>query len=126
MMFAFYLARWVGSPWHTISAYKGACAPVWLALASQEELDTLERRDGKGKWGSAVDWKGDERVMRTEVEGWGFGGKVRDRPKGEMRKGRRRGVKDLSEVEREEFEELGRRCWGQMEDLRKQWEGRLK
>ena len=125
-MFAFYLARWLGSPWHTISAYKGACAPVWLVLASQEELDTLEERGGKGKWGSGVDWKGDERVMRTEVEGWGYGGKVGDSPKGEVRKGRRRGVKELSEGERQEFEELGRRCWGQMEDWREEWEGLLR
>lgn len=126
MMFAFYLARWLGSPWHTVTSYKGACAPVWLALASQEELDALEERDGKGKWGSCVDWTGEERVMRTEVEGWGYGGKVGDGPKGGMRKGRRRGVKGLNEGEREAFEELGRRCWGEMEELRQDWEGRLR
>lgn len=126
MMFAFYLARWLGSPWHTVSSYKGACAPVWLALASQEELDALEERDSKGKWGSCVDWTGEERVMRTEVEGWGFGGKVGDGQKGGMRKGRRRGVEGLREGERETFEELGRRCWEEMEGLREEWEGRLR
>jgi 3-keto steroid reductase len=68
---AFYLARLIfGSPWHTISPYKGACAPVWVALASQSTLDRIEEQDGKGKWGSCTDRWGNERVMRTEVEGW--------------------------------------------------------
>lgn len=64
--------------------------------------------------------------MRTEVEGWGFGGKVGDGSKGGMRKGRRRGVEGLKEGEREMFEELGRRCWEEMEGLREEWEGRLR
>lgn len=126
MMFAFYLARWLGSPWHTVSSYKGACAPVWLALASQEELDASEERDGKGKWGSCVNWRGEERVMRTEVEGWGYGGKVRDGPKGGMRKGRKRGAGGRKEGEREAFEEMGRRCWAEVEQLREEWETRLR
>lgn len=35
---AMYLARLLGSPWHTVTAYKGACAMVWLVLAGEEEL----------------------------------------------------------------------------------------
>ncbi|KAI4121124.1 MAG: hypothetical protein LQ347_006946, partial [Umbilicaria vellea] len=69
MTLAFYLARWFGSPWHTVSAYKGACAPVWIALASQSQLDSMEEDEGAAKWGSSVDRMGEERVTRTEVEG---------------------------------------------------------
>ncbi|KAA6411167.1 MAG: hypothetical protein FRX48_05479 [Lasallia pustulata] len=78
MILAFYLARLLGSPWHTLWAYKGACAPVWVALAEQSQLDAMEEEGGAGKWGSSVDRAGEERVTRTEVEGWGFGGRVGD------------------------------------------------
>ena len=33
MTLAFYVARWLGSPWHTVDAYVGAGAVVWVALA---------------------------------------------------------------------------------------------
>lgn len=124
MLAAFYIARWLGSPWHTISAYAGACAPVWLALAPQSTLDALEERDGPGKWGSVTDFWGSGRVARTEVEGWGYGGVVGERGKG--RKGRMRGARDLTSEAREDFEGLGRECWGAMEELRGVWEERLR
>lgn len=124
MVLAFYVARWLGSPWHTISAYTGACAPVWLALAPQATLDALEEREGPAKWGSATDFWGEGRVARTEVEGWGYGGVAGER--GEGRKGRMRGARDLTAEAREEFEELGRGCWRAMEDLRGVWEERLR
>ncbi|KAG8530926.1 uncharacterized protein KY384_004283 [Bacidia gigantensis] len=73
---AFYLARLLGSPWHTVSSYKGAVAPVWLALASRDEIDDLETEGGKGKWGSGCDWLGREKVVRTGVKGWGVGGRI--------------------------------------------------
>ncbi|MCJ1472241.1 3-keto-steroid reductase [Lambiella insularis] len=121
---ALYMARWLGSPWHTISTYKGACAPVWLALAGQEVLDRIEEREGQGKWGSATDVAGRERVRRTEVDGWGYGGWV-----GQGRefgtKWRRREARDLTVEDREAFEELGRQAWGEMERLRVEWEERL-
>ena len=123
MVFIFYLARWLGSPWHTVSAYKGAAAPVWLALAPQKELDELEA-DGKGKWGSCVSRGGEESVMRTEVEGWGVRGQV-EALEGKELRGRRRGVQDLSMEEQERFEELGRECWQQMEGLRIEWAKRI-
>ena len=123
MVLAFYLARWLGSPWHTVSSYKGAAAPVWLALAPQKELNKLEA-EGKSKWGSCVSRGGEESVMRTEVEGWGVRGQVEALEEKEL-SGRRRGVYDLRVEEQEKFEELGRECWQQMEELRNEWGKRM-
>lgn len=121
----FYVARWLGSPWHTVSAYKGACAPVWLALADQDELADIEQREGKGKWGSICDRMGRERVMRTVVEGWGLGGRMGE---GDVanRIGSRRGFREVTREDREAFEELGRECWKEMELLRVAWEEKLR
>lgn len=179
MLAALHLARLLGSIWHPIYSYKGACAPVWLTLltgsalhsidgAALEDKDhvsatsgatasTVRRRggnnersdialrrhaEGKGKWGTATDVWGNERVERTEVEGWGWtgipveattsdaeqpstaDGKVLSRRK-ERRKGRRRGAQDLTPGARMEFEELGATCWKEMERLRILWEGIL-
>lgn len=124
MTAAFYVARWVGSPWHTVTAYKGACAPVWLALASQEELDALEDNEGVGKWGSGINVRGQERPTRTEVHGWGMGGKVGDNV-GLPKRKRPREAEDLTKEDRERFELLGRECWQSMERMREQWEGLL-
>ena len=122
---ALYIARWLGSPWHPISTYKGAVSPVWLALAAQETLDGIEKQGGVGKWGSSTDALGRERVRRTEVDGWGYGGRIlEERHYGS--RGRRRGVKDVTKEDKEEFEELGRVCWKAMEQLRVEWEGRLR
>lgn len=119
---SFYIARGLGSPWHTITGHKAAVAPVWLVLSPESTLDGVEERDGAGKWGSATDWRGNERVKRTEVDGWGFGGRVESTaPPGEHRVGRRAGAVDLTEEEREKFEELGVRCWAEMEKLRDEW-----
>ncbi|CAO1604658.1 3-keto-steroid reductase [Xanthoria calcicola] len=125
MVTAFYLARWTGSPWHTVMSYKGACAPVWLALASQEELDAVEREGGAGKWGSAIDWQGEERASRTEVQGWGIGGKVGDNV-GLPKSSRLREAEDLNEDGKERFALVGRSCWHAMEKLRVEWEELLK
>ncbi|KAF2271572.1 3-keto-steroid reductase [Westerdykella ornata] len=122
MLFAFYMARWMGSPWHPVTAYKGAVAMVWLALAKQSLLDTMEAQEGVGKWGSATDWWGRERVERTEVEGWGWGGKLGESTR---RKGRSPYAKALTEESRREFVETGRKCWEEMERLRVEWEGKL-
>ncbi|KAF1991981.1 3-ketosteroid reductase-like protein [Aulographum hederae CBS 113979] len=122
-LLSIYVARWLGSPWHTVSSYIGACAPVWLALASQAQLDD-EEKDGtqKGKWGSAVDRAGNERVMRTEVEGWGWKGAPED---GRGKKGRYRGVVVTTKESREELEVLGAKMWAEMMGLAKEWEERL-
>ena len=111
-----------------MSSYLGAVSPVWLALSSQSVLDGAEavyRKLGGGrvKWGSSCDRLGRERVVCTEVEGWGYGGviggPVTEADKARMRK---RGAKDLTAEERVEFEELGRKCWREMEELRMQWD----
>ncbi|KAI9711148.1 MAG: hypothetical protein M1812_007252 [Candelaria pacifica] len=120
---SFYISRLLGSPWHTVRAYTGACAPVWVALSPQTQLDNLEENQGPAKWGSATDVMGTERVVRTEVDGWGYGGNVGD--VGGKTKGRKRGARDLTVEAREDFEVLGQRCWGAMEGLREEWEGRL-
>lgn len=132
MIGAFYVARWIGSPWHTCSSYKGAVAPVWLALSRPSVLAQSESdRDGrsrKGKWGSAIDQRGNERVARTEVEGWGWAGMMGEGAEWRSGMGRRarwRKAKDLTEEGRVGFEESGREVWAEMEGLRKDWERRL-
>ena len=120
----FYFARWIGSPWHTISPYKGAASVCWLALSPTSTIQSIEERDGKGKWGSATDMFGADRVMRTDVEGWGYGGVMgSERQFGP--KGRKRGAVDLTEEQREAFEQLGVQVWEEMELLRREWEQRL-
>ena len=124
MLFAFYMARLLGSQWHPISPEKGATSMVWLALAKQTTLDAMEEQEGVGKWGSATDRLGNERVERTEVEGWGWGwgGRVPDKKR---KKGRSPFAKDLTPEDRRVFEETGRACWDGMEKLRVEWEKRL-
>ncbi|KAI4187346.1 MAG: hypothetical protein LQ346_005510 [Caloplaca aetnensis] len=125
MTAAFYVARWLGSPWHTVTSYKGACAPVWVALASQEELDSLEQNERAGKWGSEVNVQGEERAARTEVQGWGIGGEAGDNV-GSLKRRRPKEVTDLTKEDRERFEELGRECWQSMERLRVEWDELLR
>jgi 3-keto steroid reductase len=120
---AFYVARWLGSVWHTCTAYKGATAPVWLALSDQTILDTSEQQSGKQKLGSSTNFWGSERVEWTEVEGWGYGGIERQTPS--TRTGRWRHAKDMKASDKTEFERLGGLCWQEMERLRKEWEYRL-
>ncbi|KAF1834363.1 3-keto-steroid reductase [Decorospora gaudefroyi] len=122
MFAAFFIARLLGSQWHTVTVERGATAMVWLALASQSTLDNMEQKEGVGKWGSASDVWGQERVERTEVAGWGWGGRL-----GEYkRKGRDPYAKDLTKESQERFVETGRKCWEEMERLRVEWEDRLR
>jgi 3-keto steroid reductase len=135
MVLVFYIARWMGSPWHGITPYKGAVAVVRLLLAPSpsptrsltEDLLESERQHGKAKWGSAVSFSGQEYVGRTEVEGWGFGGKVGTVPEGSVNSsvGKFRGWREVDDEARVEFEETGRTAWREMEGLREEWERRL-
>ncbi|KAF2036714.1 3-keto-steroid reductase [Setomelanomma holmii] len=122
MFAAMFVARWLGSQWHPVTVEKGAVAMVWLALAKQSTLDSMEQKDGVGKWGSATNLWGEERVERTEVDGWGWGGKIREY----TRKGRSPYAKDSTKKSQEEFVETGKKCWEEMERLRIEWEGRLR
>ncbi|KAK2805350.1 hypothetical protein FQN50_006251, partial [Emmonsiellopsis sp. PD_5] len=65
MIAAFYIGRLLGSPWHVVSSYKGACSAVFLALSPQAVIDEAEAAyarhgGGKVKWGSACDVWGRE------------------------------------------------------------------
>ncbi|OJJ49430.1 hypothetical protein ASPZODRAFT_92105 [Penicilliopsis zonata CBS 506.65] len=128
MLLAFWMARLLGSPWHTLSTYLGAASSVWLALSPQADIDAAEEPyrmhgGGRPKWGSACDWIGRSRIASTEIEGWGYAGVVgepvveRDRVQR-----RKRGATTLTPEAKEHFEELGRRCWREMEELRVQWD----
>jgi 3-keto steroid reductase len=122
MFAAFYLARWLGSQWHPVTVEKGAVSMVWLALVKQSTLDSMEAKEGVGKWGSATDFWGEERVERAEVPGWGWGGRLGEH----KRKGRDPYAKDLTKASLEKFQETGRKCWEEMEKLRIDWEDRLR
>ncbi|USW52014.1 Putative NAD(P)-binding domain superfamily [Septoria linicola] len=123
MTAALYFARVLGSPWHAIEPYKGAVSMAFAVLAPQ--LMEQESREGKGKWGSATSVQGDERVARTEVEGWGYCGKPGVIPPGSATNGLYRERKETTRESREEFEELGRGVWKEMEEMRNVWERRL-
>jgi 3-keto steroid reductase len=131
--FLFIFARLFGSPWHPISPYKGATASVWMALQEQESLDAAHAE--RSKWGSSTDIWGEERVKKTEVEGWGWEGVPEDlvalkaeKAIGGARKivGRRPGVKPTTPEMLAEFEVLGAEVWREMEKLRAVWEPRIK
>ncbi|TKA59745.1 hypothetical protein B0A55_12900 [Friedmanniomyces simplex] len=125
MLAALYFSRWFASPWHPVDPYKGAISAVFCALSPPSQLPELETQEGKGKWGSATGVYGDERVARTEVEGWGFCGVVGRVPAGSVTTGRWRGRRELDKEGREGFEVEGGKVWREMEGLRKEWEGRL-
>ncbi|KAJ6089793.1 hypothetical protein N7467_005009 [Penicillium canescens] len=128
MCIAFWLARMLGSPWHNLSTYLGACAPVFLALGTQEEVDAAEApyhlsSGGRVKWGSSCTRSGVDSIVSTELDGWGHGGVVgKFVSEGDRVRRRKRGAVDLTLEQKEEFEELGRQCWKQMEELRVQWD----
>jgi 3-keto steroid reductase len=83
---------------------------TYLALAPKRQLDTFAGGDATSiKWGSATNWRGNERVKRTEVD-WLYDDK---------------GVSE-GEEKREQFFGLGREAWQQMEEMRVEWEQRLK
>lgn len=124
MVLAMYVSRWVGSPWHAVTPYKGALAAVYAVLSPPSQLPELEKQEGKGKWGTATDVFGNERVARMEIEGWGFGGEMGSVPSGSLAT-RRPGYLKVTKEMREDFEDTGRKVWIEMEDLRIQWEKRL-
>nr|POE74613.1 3-keto-steroid reductase [Quercus suber] len=127
IMSVFYIARILGSPWHLVDSYKGAVSVVHTVLAPEDRLEDVEAREGKGKWGSVTSVFGDERVGRTEVEGWGFCGRPGVAPSGSVvgTTGRHRDRKETTREMREQFEDDGRIVWREMELLRTEWQDRL-
>ena len=118
---AFYVARWLGSPWHTLSSDKAANVVASIALQDHDELEEVEEHgQARCKWGSATTAGGKERILKTEVAGWGWNGKVGWQSEA-GRLGRKRDAIDLTREGREEFEEQGAKAWSQMEALRRTW-----
>ncbi|CAK7565605.1 MAG: 3-keto-steroid reductase [Sporothrix epigloea] len=148
-----YFSRWLGSPWHPVTAYKGAAAACWVALQPQSTLDALDAQHVK--WGTGTTRGGTALVKRSEVEGWGFRGLAGEElelttidsvtgkawsdgngdPLAPLfpfptyllnSRGRKKGAATLTAERREEFEALGRDCWQEMERLRKVWTERVR
>ncbi|KEY69132.1 hypothetical protein S7711_04915 [Stachybotrys chartarum IBT 7711] len=123
------VCRWLGSPWHTVDGYTGSKSAVWVTLQEQSALDNMHAE--RVKWGSACDHKLQAGVKMTEVEGWGWEGKLEDvktdTESGIYRKsvGRKHGSKAVVEEDLTAFEELGAECWRQMESMRREWEAIL-
>lgn len=131
MIATMYVARWLESPWHTVHAYKGARAPVWLVLGQQEDIDAAEASEASAA--SVVSQSGT--VSQTDIashpsetrrktptpdplpQKWGSS---------TNRTGRERVRATLVEGRGQEgWEELGRECWMEMEALRNDWEARI-
>ncbi|ORY61207.1 uncharacterized protein BCR38DRAFT_476006 [Pseudomassariella vexata] len=129
---AMYISRWLGSPWHVVNSYLGACATVWLALADQATLDAENAQHVK--WGSSCDRLGRSAAKKTEVEGWGWEGKIEDAEAlkqdddaGILRKlkGRKWDAVELTDGKRKKFEDEAVGCWQELERLRVLWESVL-
>ncbi|KAI0204595.1 hypothetical protein F4808DRAFT_349481 [Astrocystis sublimbata] len=127
-----HMSRLCGSPWHTVDVYRAACATSWLALADQSALDAAGAQHVK--WGSSVTRTGDAAPKKSEVEGWGWEGRIddadalrRDDAQGVLRKeiGRKWDAATLTKETKAEFERDGARCWAELERLRVGWEGAL-
>lgn len=106
MTLAFFVARWFGSPWHTISTWIGAASVCKLALASEEEIVQMDAE--RIKIGSGTNRWGTEMLRITDVEG--FGTKNR---------------KDGGDDNEEQTKILGREVWKTVEELRKVWREKL-
>ncbi|GME93199.1 hypothetical protein B5S28_g1353 [[Candida] boidinii] len=68
MLILFYLARWLGSPWHNISGYIAANAPVYVALKADPNSKDDSQFPQSIKYGSACNYKGEESIKTTEVD----------------------------------------------------------
>lgn len=66
MLFLFYLARWLGSPWHNISGWKAANSALFVALNAELNNDLQNV-----KYGSATKWDGKEYVKVSQLDGTG-------------------------------------------------------
>ncbi|KAK6462708.1 3-keto-steroid reductase [Scheffersomyces coipomensis] len=73
MLFLFYVARWLGSPYHNISGYIAANAPVKAALSGdkKKKKDKYSGLDQDVKIGSISDKRGKESLEFKEIDGTG-------------------------------------------------------
>jgi 3-keto steroid reductase len=130
---AAYFARFLGSPWCTVTPYAGSHSATWLTLASVDEIDAKEADGGRGaaKWGSGVSRSGRTRVEKTDVEGWGLCGSGIAFADSWWAQdmfgswGRIRGSTDATSEDIERFVEDGAWVWREMERLRVEWEARI-
>ncbi|KAI9151831.1 3-keto-steroid reductase [Paramyrothecium foliicola] len=128
-----FLCRILGSPWHNLQGYIGAKAAAFIVLQEQAALD--EAGIDRVKLGSCTDRMGRDGIKLTEVEDYGWEGKVEtpqslanDNTVGIYKKsvGRRGGgVENMTEDNLIKFQELGAECWKQVEDMRVRWEAIL-
>ncbi|SCV04445.1 LAMI_0H16182g1_1 [Lachancea mirantina] len=63
MLFLFYLARYLGSPWHNIDGYRAANAPVYVATLANSNFENQEV-----KFGSATYKEGLEYIKTTPID----------------------------------------------------------
>ena len=134
MALSLYIARWIGSPWHTADAYTGAGAPVKVALAAWDHND--EYSENTIKWGSGTDRWGRLMIRKTRIEGWtgGDGGDSKDTNNGNLSSTTGRKATSMSDKSlpsslstlSSQFEDLGWHCWREMEQLRVEWMERIR
>jgi len=133
-----YIARWVGSPWSTVTPYPAARSASWLALVSEDELRAKEAEDGgegrPAKWGTCVDRGGRPSVRKSDVEGWGINGTGKPYSEswwggaswwGGGQVGRFAGARDATKEDVDNFVLEGAEVWKMMEELHTEWEKRL-
>lgn len=122
---AFYISRWLGSPWQTLDNHCASYSSAFIALHDPEELERIEENGlARYKWGSASDRRGNAKMLKTEVQGWGWNGKVGwEVETGEL--GRKKDAVKLTKEAKEEFEIQGTNAWTQMEKLRRTWDSVL-
>ena len=70
--------------------------------------------------GFSTDASGNERVMKTEVPGWGYTGTIGEEHIG-GKNVRANDAVDCTEEDKVEFEIMGGKVWAKMEELRKEW-----
>lgn len=63
MLFLFYLARLLGSPWHNIHGWIAANAPIFVSLYANPDTDLQQV-----KYGSASRWNGEQYLKTEEVD----------------------------------------------------------
>lgn len=63
MLFLFYLARLMGSPWHNIEGWKAANSCITVALDTKQGLDANDV-----KYGSATKWNGEEYIKTNTID----------------------------------------------------------